>query len=122
MIALFGAGFGLVLISTFFINHFDLFGLRQVWDNYRGKSAAPVPFRTPYLYAFLRHPLYLGFMISFWATSEMTAGHLLFAAAMTAYMFVAIGYEERDLLAHFGDDYRRYMERVPMILPFGRRK
>lgn len=122
MLVLFGAGFGVVLLSTFLINHFDLFGLKQVWEKYRGVGPTHDPFKTPALYKMTRHPLYLGFVIAFWATPTMTVGHLLFAAVMTIYMLVAIGYEERDLVARFGEDYRRYMERVPMLFPFGGKK
>jgi protein-S-isoprenylcysteine O-methyltransferase Ste14 len=119
---LFWAGFGIVLLTTFLINHFDLFGLKQVWEHYRGAAESHDPFKTPALYGVTRHPLYLGFVIAFWAGPVMTVGHLLLAAVLTIYIFIAIGYEERDLVARFGDDYRRYMERVPMLLPIGRRK
>jgi protein-S-isoprenylcysteine O-methyltransferase Ste14 len=87
-----------------------------------GRAIPETQFHTPLLYKHVRHPLYLGFVIAFWSAATMTAGHLLFAAVMTIYILVAIGYEERDLLAHFGDDYRRYMARVPTLLPIGRRK
>ncbi len=119
---LFFAGFGIVLLSTFLINHFELFGLMQVWYRYQGKAMPQPVFHTPMLYKVVRHPLYLGWVIAFWATPTMTTGHLLFASAWTVYIFIALGYEERDLLALFGDKYRRYMEHVPAILPFGRRK
>jgi protein-S-isoprenylcysteine O-methyltransferase Ste14 len=122
MIVLFALGFLLVLASTFLINHFNLFGLKQVWENFRKASPTHDPFKTPGPYKVTRHPLYLGFVIAFWATPAMTVGHLLFASVMTIYMLVAIGYEERDLVTSFGDDYRRYMQRVPMLFPFGRRK
>lgn len=122
MTLLFFAGFGIVLLSTFLISHFDLFGLRQVWHHFQNTDMPNEPFKTPLLYAITRHPLYLGFVIAFWATPTMTAGHLLFASVWTAYIFVAIGYEERDLITHFGDDYRKYMARVPMLFPFGVRK
>ena len=122
MTALYFIGFGIVLLSTFLINHFDLFGLKQVWLRFKNAEAKPSPFGTPLLYAFVRHPLYLGFTIAFWATPSMSIGHLLFASVMTIYIFIAIGYEERDLIAHFGEDYRKYMERVPSLLPIGGRK
>lgn len=120
--AVFFIGFGLVLLSTFLINHFELFGLMQGWLKLKGKQAAAPEFRTPSLYGFVRHPLYLGFILAFWATPTMTAGHLLFAAVWTIYIFIAIGYEERDLIDLFGDKYRAYMAKTPAILPLGKRK
>lgn len=120
--AVFFIGFGLVLLSTFLINHFELFGLRQGWMRFRNKQAPPPEFRIPVLYNIVRHPLYLGFLLAFWATPHMTTGHLLFAAIWTAYIFVAIGYEERDLIGVFGEKYRDYMAKTPSILPLGKRR
>ncbi|MFZ5668247.1 MAG: methanethiol S-methyltransferase [Pseudomonadota bacterium] len=115
--ALFWAGWGLVLVSTFLISHFELFGLRQVWLTLRRRPFPDPAFSTPFLYAFVRHPIYLGFILAFWATPAMTVGHLLFAAATTAYILIAIQLEERDLIATFGDTYVGYRRRVSMLIP-----
>lgn len=120
--ALFATGWLLVLLSTFLINHFELFGLQQVYLHARGREAAAPQFRTPLFYRVVRHPLYLGFVIAFWAAPVMTAGHLLLAAGMSAYMLIAIRYEERDLTALFGSEYDRYRQDVGMLTPRLRRR
>lgn len=115
-------GFGIVLISTFLINHFDLFGLRQVWLYFIGKPYTQLPFKTPFFYKYVRHPLYLGWMIAFWAAPTMTVAHFLFAVICTGYMLTAIRFEERDLIQVFGDQYIRYKQMAPMLIPFSKKK
>ena len=115
-------GWAMVFLSTFLINHFDLFGLRQVWLYFRGKPYTQLVFGTPFFYKYVRHPLYLGFLIAFWSTPVMTVAHLLFACLTTAYIFTAIQLEERDLENAFPEKYGSYKKSVPMILPFGRKK
>lgn len=111
------AGFGIVFLSTFVIDHFDLFGLRQVWLGLVGRAYRQPPFQVTYFYKFIRHPIYLGLLLGFWCTPRMTLGHLLFAIGMSGYILIGIHYEERDLEMFLGEDYRRYKQRVPMLIP-----
>ena len=113
-----GAGFLLVLVSTFLIDHFDLFGLKQVWDHWNGRTHAGPQFHDPLFYRMIRHPLYLGFMIAFWSTAVMTVDHLFFAVMTTGYMLVAIQLEEHDLITFHPGDYESYRKRVPMLIPW----
>ena len=118
--ALFALGWGLVLLSSFLINHFELFGLSQVIANLLGKAPPKHEFKQPFLYRMVRHPLLLGFVIAFWATPSMTTGHLLLAAGMTVYILIAIPFEERDLESGLGDAYRDYQRQVPKLVPFSK--
>jgi protein-S-isoprenylcysteine O-methyltransferase Ste14 len=115
--AIYGLGWALVLLSTFLIDHFELFGLRQVFARLTGREMRPPEFRTPLLYRYVRHPLYLGLVLSLWSVPRMTAGHALFSFGLTCYILVGIAFEERDLVAHFGDRYRRYRTEVGMLVP-----
>ncbi len=118
----FAFGWLLVLVATFLINHFDLFGLRQVWLQLLGRPYTHLPFRTPWLYRYVRHPLYVGWFFAFWCTPTMTASHLLFAIMASAYILVGIQFEERDLVDHLGQPYRQYRDQVPMLVPFTRKR
>lgn len=119
---LFWIGWLTVLLSTFLINHFELFGLQQAWFHVRGREAAAPQLHQPLLYKWVRHPLYLGFFLAFWAAPQMTAGHLLLAAGMSIYMLIAIRYEEHDLVGLFGKDYEDYRREVGMLTPRFRRR
>jgi len=120
LLAVFWVGWAIVFISTFLINHFDLFGLAQVWAAWKGAAAktGTPEFHTPFFYKVVRHPLYLGFLLAFWAAPTMTVGHVLFASAASGYILIGIWLEERDLVATFGDTYRQYRQRVSMLIPF----
>ena len=119
---LFAFGWALVLVSTFLINHFDLFGLRQVWLYLRGLPYTTLQFGTPGPYRLVRHPLYVGWLFAFWSTPTMTLAHLLFSIATTAYILIAIQFEERDLAREHGETYNAYRRSVPMLIPFTRRR
>ena len=115
---IFWLGWIIVLLSTFMINHFDLFGLRQVYINFRGQEYSHLEFRTVGLYKLCRHPIMLGIVIAIWATPAMSTGHLLFAVVLTMYIYIALQFEERDLVTFFGETYKQYQAKVPMLFPF----
>jgi len=120
--ALFWIGWGGVLVSTYLVDHFALFGLKQVYNHLKGRTEEAIPFKSPALYKMVRHPLYLGFIIAFWSTPRMTFGHLFFAVMTTVYILVAIQFEERDLMRSYGETYRVYRQRVSMLIPLPRRR
>ena len=120
--AVFWLGWATLIFSTFLIDHFALLGVSQVFDPLIGREAPELRFRTPLLYRLVRHPIYVGLLLAFWATPTMTVGHLLFAMVTTAYILIAIPFEERDLISRYGDEYRRYRESVRMLIPIPRRK
>ena len=118
---IFAAGWGIVLLSTFLLSHFELFGLTQTWRHWSNRTAAAPQFRLPFFYKMVRHPLYSGFIIALWATPTMSYGHALLAFGLSVYILIAIPYEERDLIGEYGDEYRRYRGRVGGLLPRVRR-
>lgn len=119
---LYFVGWTIVLLSTFMINHFELFGLEQIYNNFKNSPSKPTGFTTRFLYGIIRHPIMLGFLIAFWATPQMTIGHLFFTIMTTLYIFIAVKYfEEKDLRNFIGEDYENYMKRVPMFIPFTKR-
>ena len=122
LVGLFWMGWGGVLFSTYLVDHFSLFGLRQVYNHVKGRDEAAIPFKSPALYKMVRHPMYLGFIVAFWSTPRMTFGHLFLAVITIAYILVAIQFEERDLIRSYGDVYRDYRQRVSMLLPMPRRR
>ena len=119
---LFWVGWGILLISTYLINHFDLFGLQQVWCYWQGKPYEPPSFKMPGFYSFVRHPIYVGFLIAFWSAPRMTSGHLFFSLMCTGYILLAIQFEERDLITFHGEQYKVYRSGVSMLVPWPRKK
>lgn len=117
LVALSFMGWGMVFVSTFLLNHFELFGLQQAWHNFRGTRVPPPTFRTPLFYRWVRHPIYTGFLLAFWATPDMTYGHFVLAAGFTVYVLIGISHEERDLLDYFGETYAEYRKNVGSLIP-----